>query len=38
MNEEVQMHRPLQDCICRKLEKQGKQDDIFDQPQSTMAL
>jgi hypothetical protein len=28
---------PLQDCICRRLEKQGKQGDKFDQPQLAMA-
>ena len=31
------MNAPLQDCIYRKLEKQGKQDGKFDQPRPTMA-
>ena len=33
----VQIYTPSQDCICRRLERQGKQDDIFDQPLLAMA-
>jgi len=29
---------PLQDCICRRLEKQGRQDGRSDQPQPTVSL
>lgn len=34
----IQIYKPLQGCICRRLEKLDKQDGIFDQPQPTMAL
>lgn len=31
-------YTPLQDCTCRKSEKQGMQGGISGQPQLTMAL